>query len=143
MTKNRYLIIGAQKPEHGSGNPGGIMVATIGLLEYASQNNIDVDLLNVYSPSFPPPNIFRKIVRFIGRIFELRKMLKANKYSSALIFCSGGLGFVERIVLSSMIERRDTPTILYQVSGHFMDHIKRSKLFTKFAKKLLSVPTFI
>lgn len=135
-----YLIIGAQLPEGSKGNTGGILIATEGLMAFADENDLDVDLFNVYSPSFPAPPIWKKAWRLIFRTIDLYRLAKQNRYKGALVFCSSGLGFFERILMVLVLKRFRIKTVLYMVSGHFKDQVEDSKIFNFLARHLLKLP---
>jgi len=143
MDEKHYLIIGAQRPVGSTDNPGGILTATEGLLDFAREQRIKVSFLNVYSPSFPQPSQWVKVKRFFRRVKELWALSKVNRYDNAFIFCSGGLGFFERIAMVAVLQHFKTKTLLYVVSGHFMDQVNRSSLFRFVSLQLLKLPDMI
>lgn len=115
----RILFVGA-KPDLMNKHPGGQSTAAVGLLQYCSDNNIQLDVIDSAQESFPYPPIHKRIFRATVRIFLCCEKLIKNSYSGVIIFSSAGFSFYEKSLICILCRIFFTPSLLFVRSGFFM-----------------------
>lgn len=138
MIKN-VVYVGA-KPDFEKNHPGGQSTASLGLIEYAQANDINLKIIDSAQQSFPTPTFFQRLKKAAGRVVELLSVLRNEKVDRVIIFCGGGFSFYEKSVLALVSVIYGVETILFVRSGHFMTECVHSRLKRSLAAVLLKIP---
>lgn len=136
----KYILIGAKPPDSLTQNPGGQLTASLGLLSFAAQNNLELKIIDTTQSSFPVPPFRSRLKRAIKRIFLLIWSLKSFNIKGVIIFASSGFSFYERICLSIICRLFHVKDFFFVRSGHFIMAVEKS-IFSRFlARILLMIP---
>ena len=74
FTGKKIIYIGA-KPDLENKHAGGQSTASVGLIEYATQNFIDLSIIDSAQESFPPPTFIQRLFKAFSRVFQLVQLL--------------------------------------------------------------------
>lgn len=146
----RYILIGANprgalEKQH----RGGVLSLSAGLLEYAENNKIGIDIIDTFSDTFENKKIpsiiyfIKRIYRAILRLIFLIRLLISNQYYGTIIFSGSGVSFLERILASMICKIFRVPVIFFIVSGRFISDVEKN-IITKFlCGLLLKIPDIL
>ncbi len=138
-----YILIGPEPSNNNKNNPGGQLTASIGLKNYAEQNNIHLKIIDTLQTSFPIPSFKVRLISGLNRIQYLFKILLKMKIQGVIIFAGSGFSFYERILASLICKIFNVRTILFIRDGFFKDKVKSSQLYYFLVKIMLKIPDFI
>jgi len=140
--KKRFIYVGA-KPDLEKNHPGGQSTASLGLIDYAKENGIELKIIDSAQESFPPPKALQRIKKALKRVVEITICLSVKRYSGAIIFSSAGPSFYEKILLALICRLYFVPCVLFVRSGHFMTEYNSSRFRKLILKKCLLIPNML
>lgn len=142
VTNKRIIYVGA-KPDLLNNHAGGQTTASIGLIEYAESNNIELHIIDSAQESFPPPTFKQRLAKAVSRVKKLIQLLKTGSFDGAIIFSSAGFSFYEKALLALICRVFKCKSLLFIRSGHFMMQTQNSKFKYFVSKILLKAPNYI
>ncbi len=119
------------------------MTATHGLMAFARQHDIPVDVIDTTQSHFPVPPLKTRLRKAVTKIIRLNRMLLTFKYRGVIIFSSAGLSFYEKIFMALCCRIFMTKVLLFIRSGFFMDDVNQSGRFKSTARLLLRIPHYL
>lgn len=138
----KFIYIGA-KPDFENKHAGGQSTASSGLIEYAYDKGIQIEIIDSAQESFPAPKLYSRLYRALMRVFLLVKKLSTSKYNGVIIFCSSGFSFYEKAFCSLICRILRTKSLLFIRSGHFVDDVNKSRSRKFLAKIFLRFPNMV
>lgn len=133
----RFILVGADPLGGHVAHPGGQLTACEGLIRYADENGLTLEVIDTAQSSFPVPSIGQRLKKGIARVIELRKKLRTKEFNGVIIFSSSGLSFYERALMAILCRRRKVPSIFFVRSGHFINELNGSNFKRRIASKIL------
>jgi glycosyltransferase involved in cell wall biosynthesis len=132
----RVLFIGAFPPA-GSPIRGGIVTSCTLLLQSSFARQFDLVLLDTTQRSIPEPPVAIRAVLALGRVLRFVAILERRRPQAVLAFTSQGASFVEKGLCAAYARLRGVPTVLLMRGGPFMDDVRGSAGYRRFARLLL------
>lgn len=136
MTKPRVLFIGAFPPA-GSPIRGGIVTSCRMLMQSAFTDWFDVVPLDSTQRSIPEPGVLRRAALAAVRVARFVILLEGRRPAAVLAFASQRASFVEKCLCAAYAKVRGVPTVLLMRGGPFMDDVRASPRYRRFAGFLL------
>ncbi|ASF13681.1 MULTISPECIES: glycosyltransferase family 4 protein [unclassified Shewanella] len=143
MKPNKTIVFVGAKPDLVNNHAGGQTTASLGLIEYAKNNGIDLKIIDSAQESFPPPSFKQRLSKALNRVTQLICILANEHVSGIIIFSSGGFSFYEKSLLALICKLFKRKSLLFVRSGHFMDQCNSSVIRRTIAKVLLKIPSSI
>lgn len=143
MKSNKIIIYIGAKPDLVNNHAGGQTTASLGLIEYAQSNGIDLKIIDSAQESFPPPTFRQRLSKALNRVTLLINTLRKEYVSGVIIFSSGGFSFYEKSLLALICKLFKVKSLLFVRSGHFMEQCNSSFIRKIIAKMLLKIPSGI
>jgi glycosyltransferase involved in cell wall biosynthesis len=134
--KPRVLFIGAFPPP-GSPIHGGIVTSCRMLMQSDFTDRFDVVPLDSTQRSIPEPGIATRALLAAARVARFLVLLQRWKPDVLLVFASQRASFVEKCVCAAFARARGVPTVLLMRGGPFMDDVRASAHYRRFARLLL------
>jgi glycosyltransferase involved in cell wall biosynthesis len=131
VTKNKYILVGAKKPNSALQKEtfGGVLTLSNSIVEYADSAGFDIVIIDTLKKPFLQKSFFQEIKNGAGRVAQLITLLREEKCNGVIIFSGAGLGFYERILLSAICRVTGVPCLIFIVDGWFLS--VRNKFFLK------------
>jgi glycosyltransferase involved in cell wall biosynthesis len=140
--KPQVLFIGGFPDKDIENVKGGQISACRAIISSPLSQKVLFVLLDTTQISIPPPGILKRLYNSFARLVKLIRILLFSKIDLVLIFCSGGLSFIEKGIMA-LISRIFGKTVILSVrSGHFMSNCKKIT-WRLVAKSLLKIPHVI
>ena len=141
MATKKIIYVGA-KPDPEK-HPGGQVTASLGILHYAESAGFELEIIDTARESFPKRSLLYRLYQSVIRMRALYRLLKQQKVDGVLIFSGGGFSFYEKCALILICRLYSAPSLLFVVSGHFMDECRRSGVLRTINRLLLRLPTWV
>lgn len=138
-----YILVGAEPKAINEQHPGGQITASIGIIDFAKQNDIELKVIDSSQSSFPVPSLFVRMTKAWKRIIKLVSLLFAGHVSGVIIFCSTGFSFYEKCLMALLCRVFNVPSLLFVRSGHFYNTCKRYPAVLFLNKHLLRIPNWV
>lgn len=139
----RFILVGADPSKGSAEHPGGQITACDGLIRYARQEGLTVDVIDTNQSSFPVPALKTRIFKGLARLKELNTLLSKYSYQGVIIFSSAGFSFYERCLMAGLCRLRSVQSLLFIRSGHFIQEVKASKTRNFLTRIMLKFPSRI
>ncbi len=141
---NKYFIlVGAEPKAIKEQHPGGQITASLGIIDFAYKNKINLKVIDSSQSSFPVPSLFMRMKKAWRRILKLVSLLIVGRVSGVIIFCSTGFSFYEKCLMALLCRVFNVQSLLFVRSGHFYNTCRRYRTILFVNKYLLKIPNWI
>lgn len=140
MTNNKIILIGPMPSSDALQNPGGQLTAAGGIIDYASENAYQLDVVDTLIKSFPPPSFIVKLNNGLRRVVLTTKKLFREEINGIIIFAGARHSFFERILIAAIAKIFSVKSLFCIRDGHFQGWIESSYLINKLVRVLLKIP---
>lgn len=107
------------------------------LVESSFATRFDLLLLDSTQRSIPEPSLLTRGWHAGVRVARFVSLIERRKPQAVLAFTSQGASFIEKSLCAAYARARGVPTVLMMRGGPFMDDVRSSALYRRFAQLLL------
>ena len=107
------------------------------LLRSSFSEWFDLVLLDSTQRSIPEPGVMTRGLHAAARVGRFVLLVERMRPQAVLAFTSQGASFVEKCLCAAYAKMRGVPTVLLMRGGPFMDDVRRSPRYRRFARLLL------
>lgn len=141
--KLRVLFVGSFFDKTVKVERGGQNVSCETLINSPIRDYVEFIPFDTTNSSIPPPPVSQRLMEGARRLARFIKVLWNHKPQVALIYCSGGLSFFEKVLMSGVAKIFGVPVLLSVRAGAFQDRVRSSAVFRLVARGLLQIPTAV
>lgn len=142
MSLRKYILVGAKvsSNEIKKYGYGGVLTLSNGLLDYAREIGVEVQVINTIQPADSDVAFLKRLKNGLSRIFELISCLQSEKRHGVVIFSGSGWSFYERIFLALICRFCRVKCIFFIVDGWFFNVQRKPFLMRILIGYLLRIP---
>ncbi len=140
MKSNRIVLIGPRPSPDVLQNPGGQLTAAGGIIDFASENDYQLDVVDTLVKSFPPPSFFVKLNNGFRRVAIIVRKLTREEIGGIIIFAGARHSFFERILIAAIARMFSVKSAFCIRDGYYQGWINSSFLINKLVRVLLKIP---
>ena len=129
------FVGGFRRPRDGT--LGGQLYACRTLVQSPISEYVNWIELDTSMESLPPPGLIRRSYLAGRRLLRFLAILLGRRPDGVLVFCSSGLGFIEKGVMVLLSRLFSRPVVLSPRSGHILDDLERSRFMRLYVRMVL------
>jgi glycosyltransferase involved in cell wall biosynthesis len=141
MTKKKLLFVGSF-PVQGHNVFGGFVTDCKVLLDAGLSEIFNLKLIDSTQRSIPPPNLVRRLIDSLFRIWAYFRLLVFNP-DAILILSSSGFSFIEKSFLVVIGHFGHSRLLFFPRGGKLMDDVRQHPYFAMFARLMLAFPHMV